>query len=301
MSQVLEQIGALRTYRSGSRRAPHKPLLLLFALGQLRSGKRELSFSEVKAALDPLLTAYAPPVKSRHQPELPYWHLVSDGLWEVDGAEQMERQSGGFPTMDAIRNSCGKLDERFVQQLSSDPTLFESVVARLLNEHFAPSSHEDILVAVGLESLPQEGIADDKIERRRRDSRFREAVLRAYEYRCAFSGFRIALGGSYFGCEAAHVRWHAYDGPYDVSNGIALEPTVHRLFDVGAWTLTDDRRIIVSTQLTGSDEAVGRIRGRHGHPLNEPLPGEPQVNLDFIRWHREADKGGVFRKPGLPL
>ena len=299
----MDKIADLRTFRSGNRRAPHKPLLLLFALGQLQRGNRDLSFTDVKRALNPLLQAYAPPVKSRHQPELPYWHLSSDGLWAVDGADQMERQASGFPTMAAIRNSHGRLDDEFVLKVQSDSKLFESVVAKLLEEHFAPSSHGDILAAVGLDPLSPEATTNtsEKVERRRRDSRFRQSILRAYEHRCAFSGFRTALGGTFLGCEAAHVRWHAYDGPDDVSNGIALEPTIHRLFDVGAWSLTDDRRIIVSTQFTGSDEAISRIRGRHGHPLQTPLPGEPKVNVDFIRWHREPDLGGVFREPGLPL
>jgi putative restriction endonuclease len=126
-------------------------------------------------------------------------------------------------------------------------------------------------------------------------------VLRAYEYRCAASGFRVALGGSYFGCEAAHVRWHACDGPDTVDNGLSLEPTLHKLFDAGAWSLTDDRRIIVSKELTGNDSVVARIRNLHGKPLADPLPGEPRIAVPFIRWHREKGHGGVFRSPALPL
>lgn len=170
-SDVAQRFAKLRTYRSGDRRAPHKPLLLLFAIGQLQRGHESLAFDDVDRALEPLLSAYAPPVKSRHQPELPYWHLQTDDLWVAD----------------------------------------------------------------------------------------------------------------------------------TVANGIALEPTIHKLFDVGAWSLTDDRRIIVSANLTGTDTTIERIRSRHGHPLTEPLPGEPQVSAEFIQWHRETDLGGVFRAPGLPL
>ena len=126
-------------------------------------------------------------------------------------------------------------------------------------------------------------------------------MLRAYEHQCAATGFRAALGGSYFGCEAAHVKWHAYDGPDDVANGIALEPTMHKLFDAGAWTLTDDRRIVVSKEFTGSDQAIGLLRSLHGKALKTPLAGEPLVSSEFIGWHREPDRGGVFRAPGLPL
>ena len=49
-----------------------------------------------------LLEAYAPPVKRRHQPELPYWHLASDGIWHVHHAAELDRQASGFPTMSAF-------------------------------------------------------------------------------------------------------------------------------------------------------------------------------------------------------
>ena len=93
-TDFLNRIQALRTYRSGKRRAPHKPLLLLYAIAKLQYGERKLSFDEVRQALNPLLLAYAPPVKNgRHQPELPYWHLATDGLWVVKGAEHLARQA----------------------------------------------------------------------------------------------------------------------------------------------------------------------------------------------------------------
>ena len=103
------------------------------------------------------------------------------------------------------------------------------------------------------------------------------------------------------GCEAAHVQWHAYEGPDSVENGFVLEPTLHKLFDAGAWPLTDDRRVLVSADLTGTDSTVERVRGLHGDPLRPPLPGEAEISVEYIRWHREPDLGGVFRHPALPL
>jgi len=300
----LVQIHNLRVNCAGDRRAPHKPLLLLYALGQLRRGRREIPFNDVKSALGPLLDAYAPPVKNRHQPELPFWHLVTDGLWRIHDADSLERQASGFPKMKALRGSIGQLNDHFAQQIERDPRLFSSVVISLLEEHFAPSTHHDILNAVGLEHSARQTVAEENVDytpTRRRDPQFRAEVLRAYEHRCAFSGFQAALGGTYLGCEAAHVQWHSFAGPDDVTNGLALEPTIHKLFDIGAWSLTDDRRIIVSENFTGSDATVERIRGRHGKRLRSPLPGHQEVNPEFIKWHREPKLGGVFREPALPL
>lgn len=303
-NQTLEKIAHLNTFRSGDRRAPHKPLLLLIAIGALTKGKRELTFSEIEESLTPLLNAYAPPVRSRHQPELPYWHLMSDELWLVDGSETFPRQANGFPRMSAIRNSSGRLSDDLIGLIESYPDSISTIVDTILEEHFPPSIHEDLIAAVGLKLSAQNEIREQSFGEtfpRYRDPKFRPMVLRAYEHRCAVTGFRAALGGSFFGCEAAHVKWHAYSGPDTLSNGLTLEPTIHKLFDAGAWTLTDDRRILVSREFTGSDEAVEKVRTLHGKPIRDPLPGEPKVDVDFIKWHREPDLGGVFRTPALSL
>jgi putative restriction endonuclease len=206
--------------------------------------------------------------------------------------------------MAALRDSTGNLPKDVADTLLADPLLVDQVVGILLEEHFPESLHEDIVQAVGL-TLPGRAVVNQYDPRapivRRRDPRFRANVLRAYEHRCAVTGFQAALSGSYFGCEAAHVQWHAYDGPDSVDNGLALEPTLHKLFDAGAWSLTDDRRVLVSAEFTGSDSAVDRIRSRHGERLREPLRGELPLAVDYIRWHREAEFGGVFRGPGLGL
>ena len=302
--QFLDQIKHLNVNKSGDRRAPHKPLLLLIAIAKLLHGQHDITFTEIEKQLAPLLHTYAPPVKGRHQPELPYWHLKSDNLWRINGADDLPRQAGGFPKIPALRKTSGHLTQSFAEALLSSTVLTEQVVQSLLVDHFPVSLHDDIIAAVGLD-LPETGVVMEQpteyIVAKRRDPKFREKILRAYEYRCAATGFRAALGGSYFGCEAAHVQWHAYEGPDTVDNGMTLEPTLHKLFDAGAWSLTDDRKILVSADFTGTGETVERVRGLHGQPLREPQPGNPLVSIQYIRWHRESDKGGVFREPALPI
>jgi len=267
-------------------------------------GEREISFADVESALGPLLTTYAPQVESRHQPELPYWHLRNKGLWDISGAADLPLQAGGFPQMAALRHTSGQLDADFASALESDPAFLRAVVSTLLDEYFSETIHSDILDTVGIRLPQAEFVADRRMAgqgKRNRDPNFRHLVLRAYEHRCAVTGFRAALGGQYFGCEAAHVQMHAFEGPDRVENGFAVEPTLHKLFDVGAWTLSDDRRIIVSAELTGAESTVNRVRSLHGCPLRKPILGEPEIAVDYIRWHRESDLGGIFRHPALPL
>ncbi len=49
----------------------------------------------------------------------------------------------------------------------------------------------------------------------RRDRAFREQVMVAYEYRCAFCGYDGRLRNAAVGLDAAHVQWWAFDGIAD--------------------------------------------------------------------------------------
>jgi putative restriction endonuclease len=137
--------------------------------------------------------------------------------------------------------------------------------------------------------------------KRARDPQFRDMVLRAYDYRCAITGYQLLLGGTAFGCEAAHVKWHAAGGPDRVDNGIALCPNMHLLFDRGCISLTDDRRILISNELSGSEDIVDGIRQLSGKKMAQPVKGSLEVDSIFIRWHREPRLGGVFRGQALPV
>jgi putative restriction endonuclease len=305
MAGILKLFENLKTYRRGDRRAPHKPLLVLIALSKLQQGRFQVDFSEIEKELLPLLKIYAPPVAGKPQPELPYWYLQSDRIWKIENSENLPRQTGGFPRIPSLRQTKAGFTKEVIDLLIKSPDLIEEIIQLILDEHFAPSIHEDLLAQVGIRQYSENKIYERQAayqsEFKKRNPNFREIVLRAYEHRCAVTGFRAALGGIYFGCEAAHVQWHAYDGPDDLANGICLEPTIHKLFDAGAWSLTDDRRIIVSKDYTGSGSAILRLRDYHGKTLHQPIQGEPWVAVEYIRWHRDPNLGGVFRLPAIDL
>jgi len=299
MCTFLEQVERIHVYAQGDRRAPHKPLLLLVALARLLGGKtRTADFATWTEALLPLLVEFAPPVQSHHQPQYPYWYLRSDGLWEVTEADELPLTAGGFPQMDPLRETAAGLPHELHETLVKEPQLVRRSVRLLLDRHFSPTLHESILDAVGLDLsvIPIEEVH----ERPGRDPDFRRTLLRAYEYRCAVSGFRASLSGTHFGVEAAHVMWFACGGPDTTANGVVLNPLLHLLFDRGAWTLTDDRRVVVSEHFSGNAEALRTLRSYHGHRIRDPLPSASPVEVDYIRWHREPDQGGVFRQPALP-
>ena len=180
----IERVTSLNQWRRGGERAPHKPLLLLYALGRLqRTGSASMTFVDAEPDLKRLLEEFGPP-RPPH-PEYPFHHLTTDGLWVV------QTPSGtGSPgsNVNALRlGAVGSLESDFAKALEHDPVLFAGVVHALLDTNFPPTMHDDILEAVGIELEALEFVHLPKA--RRRDPAFRDLVLLAYEYRCAFCGF----------------------------------------------------------------------------------------------------------------
>jgi putative restriction endonuclease len=128
-----------------------------------------------------------------------------------------------------------------------------------------------------------------------RDVRFRDAVLESFEFKCAVTGFGAIKGPAsrLFGVlDAAHIRPVSREGPDELENGIAMTPTVHRMFDAGLFTLgliSDGLRIECSPQLhtslvRGTDFALLPITT--GRVIALPGGANPQRVRQYLDFHR---------------
>ncbi|BBA98517.1 hypothetical protein RVR_4725 [Actinacidiphila reveromycinica] len=280
----LERVAELRQWTRNGTRAPHKPLLLLYALGRFQQdAEGELPYSAVEADLARLLTEYGPP--HRTTPAYPFHHLVSDGVWEV----RTDRGPGspGTGVLELRRAGArGRLAPELRTALRRQPSLLGRMARVLLDLHFPPSLHGDLCEAVGLELVPAETEGLPAVPRRQRDPRMRQAVLTAYEYRCAFCGYDGRIGAVPVGLEAAHVRWWAFDGPDDVDNGLCLCSLHHKLLDKGVLGVGDGHRVLVSQDFVGGSEAArAQVTALSGRPLFGPQAGARPVAAAHRAWH----------------
>ncbi|MEW1837408.1 phosphorothioated DNA-binding restriction endonuclease [Nonomuraea angiospora] len=286
----IERVAEIRRWTRGGERAPHKPLLLLYALGHFqRHGNRPISFSVAEAELRKLLKEYGPPRDT--SPGYPFHHLTNDGLWLVD-----TRHGPGSPgpELGRLRDSqaAGRLHPDLARALSEEPGLLGRIARYLLDANFAPSLHSDLCLLAGLDLEPGEELRTPPVLRR--DPGFRDRVLMAYEYCCAFCSYDGWLDGAAVGLDAAHVRWWAFAGPDDLTNGLCLCAIHHKLFDKGVLGLTVDGTIAVSARFVGRSQASrDMVLSLAGRPARSPQPGLDAVGPDHISWHSRQ----VFRTP----
>ena len=115
---------------------------------------------------------------------------------------------------------------------------------------------------------------------------FRVMVTDAYQRRCAITQEKILPA-----LEAAHIKPFKEKGPHAVSNGLLLRSDIHRLFDSGYVTVTNDHRFEVSNRIKEEFDNGEQYRTFHGHGIYLPIKPQFKPSPEFLNWHNE----NVFR------
>lgn len=300
---VLKAFERIRVFQRGEQRAVHKPLLILLALARIaQDAPRMVAFEDIDAQFKTLLSEFGPSsaAGSRHYP---FWHLATDSVWQLTGPpEFLNRPPAATPNLGELRklHIAGGFAADTDAALRRDPALRAQLAHQLLDAHFPDTLHGDILQAIGLDlSAPT---ADEATTGTRtvvrRDPRFRERVLRAYEHRCCVCGFDLRIGSMTAGLEAAHIKWFQAKGPDIEANGLALCALHHKVFDLGAFTVQPDTYSLVFSQHAIAGEASRHmLMGFHGAGIILPQSKDYYPKAEFLKWH----EGQVFKRPGRPV
>lgn len=110
---------------------------------------------------------------------------------------------------------------------------------------------------------------------------FRILITDAYSRRCSISGEKTLPV-----LEAAHIKPYAKSGPHFISNGMLLRSDLHKLFDLGYLTVTNDYKVEVSNRIKQEFQNGKEYYKFHGAELlNLPEKKEYKPGTSFIDWH----------------
>lgn len=295
----LDAIRRIRTspQRQG-RRAPYKPLVLLWAIGRIvRRDTMPVAYEDAEAPLAQLLREYA---ISETTPKVadPFVRLRSDppgsgskpSVWILRDAHGNALRGNNDQVVQALpADATGDLDDELKALLDDDKAL-RRVVAALLGHIPEETSHPAILTQTGLHELngPMQSSRDPLVVKQ---------VRAAYRSRCAFCSFDAKMFGNPKALHVAHIQPVSSDGPDEVTNCLLLCSLHHDLFDIGALAVDSYLTVQVSDKLASDDMHARMISvALNGRRVDLPPSDEEKPSPRQLRWHRE----NVFKGEPLP-
>lgn len=150
------------------------------------------------------------------------------------------------------------------------------LVEEVLSKHIVLHTNEDIG-----EPAPLYGHYIAKV--RIGQGAFRVLVTDAYSRRCTISGEKTLPV-----LEAAHIKPYALSGLNTTDNGLLLRADLHKLFDSGYVTVTDNYHVEISKRIKEEFENGRDYYKYHGQQLiSLPHSQMEMPNTDFLRWHND--------------
>ena len=309
----LQHFDRLTIWKRNDERAPHKPLLILWAIGRCLQGEdRLVEYAVAHDSLLSLLSAFGPPRRD-HKPHEPFWRLQNDHIWEIPDRHRMTEDSRGGVSPAGLREFQikGGFPKPLFELFRRETTIARNVAHQLVSAHFPKSMQTAVLEATLGErivfdpwahdhrpSSDQSELLEYTVKRRKRNSEFRDNVLQLCRRRCAVCEYSIEFPEKYWpALEAAHIKWNSHSGPDEASNGLSFCVLHHELFDWGAFTiLPDSLQIAVAPEVVNQSSVVSLtdFDGLELPVKRKNYSDWPAEN--FLNWHaRNVFKDSTFR------
>ncbi|NEV90132.1 HNH endonuclease [Streptomyces tendae] len=218
------RVGDVRPARRAVGTSLHRPVLLLWAIGQAVAGApRMQTWSAIRDAVAPLMKKYAQVDDGADGTRYPFWALVRDDLWTVEPVEGLSLTSRGRrPTLESLNqvDPSGGLRDDDYALLRSHPDVAAGAAAGLLLRYFYPLP-SGVLEDFGLHNLLAGRWADALRPQLGESFKDRDAIWRTYGGQkmagigCLADGILSAFSddkGPYADGRMPDTDWIAYVG-----------------------------------------------------------------------------------------
>ena len=325
----LGKLANLNVARTGLRGiAPHKPLMLLTVIDLIESGDIPDGWVKYDVRLVSRFRDYWELVqdRQRNSPDItmPFNALggEKDQVWQCFTAD-------GQPSKSKLTTRLCHLDPALFGCLQ-DASFRREARRTFVGIYFTATEQVMLCARLGLPAPKTEAIAALRADasafkasqKKGRDSRFKSDALGGYYFTCALTGYRLdteqsdqtgrILDGRATPArrvrnampripnqttsivQAAHIHQHAVSGNDDPSNGLALTPDAHWMFDAGLWTAMqkgDDLLVRVAIGQFSESSPHGRLLLQfHQKPLHFHDHARIRPDPKHFEWHRSKHR-----------
>ncbi len=313
LSKYLHQFTKLhRSMSNGG--APHKPVLLLSILELV--GKGEIGNNRIAITPELVLTfknSWSKVVVTQHTANfaLPFYHMKSEPFWRLVTNAGMiipVTSSNSIKSLSSLKESVAfaEIDKELFEVLQ-DPVQRTVLEEALLETYFPEtkanyySSNYNLFDAIEQqivsedatvyrerieslkESLQKEAFEEEMFVR---GGVFKREIPKIYNYQCAISGMRIESLSNAQMVDACHIIPFAISKDDTISNGVSLSPNLHRAYDRGLITITEDYVVRISPTITEVDSPFS-LKQFEGKQISLPQQIHHFPSPQNLAWHRK--------------
>ena len=292
--------------------APHKPILLLSIIRLFEKG----IFTDNQIHILPELVAsfksiWSQVVVTNHFPifAMPFYHMSSEPFWKLVANVGCEKWIESKSSMRSLGNLTtavkfalidNELSELLIQSESRD-VLKISILDRYFPEtksNYGNNGNDD-LPNISILNEPSEEYKRKIIELKNqvdenafqeevfiRGGLFKREIPKIYNNTCAITGLRIDAITNVSMVDACHIV--PFSEGYDdtLTNGIALCPNLHRAFDRGLISISDNYEVLLNKNFV-ENKSVYNLSQFIGKQILLPVQVEHYPTLENISKHRK--------------
>jgi putative restriction endonuclease len=292
--------------------APHKPILLLSVIGLFEQG---VYFNSEIHILPELVSSFkshwSKLVETNHNQifALPFYHMSSEPFWKLLpnlGCEKWIQAKGSMRSFSNLKTAIDyAIIDKELAQLLLEPDSRDILKIAVLERYFPAADNGLTGVDGDLPSgiilhessaeykqkiLALKDLLDDNAFQEEvfvRSGIFKREIPKLYNNTCAISGLRIDATANISMVDACHIVpfSEAYDD--SISNGIALCPNLHRAFDRGLISISDDYKVLLASNFVENFDSPYNLKQFEGTEINLPAASENYPSLEGLRWQRE--------------
>ncbi len=294
--------------------APHKPILLI----SLIQAFQQKLFQSNKIYIIPELVGLFKSnwnnlVVTNHQClfTLPFYHMNTEPFWELipnAGCELWVRSKSSMRSFTNLTTAVkyALIDEEFVNILKTKQDA-NFLLMFLLDKYFPKT--KSMLISGGndyIQDIENQITQEPKEEYKKRllaireqldndafqeeiyvrNNIFKKEIPKVYNFTCCISKLRIDTISNASMIDACHIIPFSESYNDTITNGIALCPNLHRAFDRGLISLTNDYKVIISKNFSELNESNYGLKQFEGQNILLPNNMKYYPALESLEHHR---------------